>query len=162
MPQHWKARSKAELFLGIDHSAISVSDSMRSIDFYETLGLRVASHSVNSGSQQARLDDLIEPFVEVTALAAAQATPHVELLCYRSDGSARKLELKSNDVATTRLVFDALRSPDAKAASPQSLIDPDGHHLVLVPSVEKNNSRNGKADVLGGSSPVIANLESAG
>lgn len=162
MPQHWKARSKDELFLGIDHSAISVSDSMRSIAFYETLGLRVASRSVNSGSEQARLDGLTEPLVEVTALASAQATPHVELLCYRSDASARKLELKSNDVATTRLVFDAIRSPDAKAASLQSLIDPDGHHLVLVQSVEEDNTWNGKADALGGSPPVIVNSESAG
>ena len=44
------------MFLGIDHSAIAVSDSARSIAFYEALGLRVAARALNSGHEQARLD----------------------------------------------------------------------------------------------------------
>ena len=53
-PAHWQARSNGDLALGIDHSAISVSDSARSIAFYEALGLRVAGafaeHRVRAGA----------------------------------------------------------------------------------------------------------------
>ena len=34
-PAQWRARSNGDLALGIDHSAISVSDSARSIAFYQ-------------------------------------------------------------------------------------------------------------------------------
>ena len=135
MPQYWKAYSKAELFLGIDHSAISVSDSQRSIAFYQALGLRVASRSLNNGCEQALLDGLSDPDVEVTALDPPQPTPHLELLCYRSamhDGGAA---LRPNDVATTRVVFESGGLPDADAAGQQTLTDPDGHHIVIVNSV---------------------------
>ena len=134
-PQRWRSHSKAALFLGIDHSAISISDSRQSIAFYETLGLRLVSRSVNSGSEQARLDGLTAPLVEVAALAPRQATPHVELLCYRSDRRAGKLDLAANDVAASQLVLEMTRPPAAIPSGPQNLIDPDGHHLVLVESV---------------------------
>ena len=137
MPAQWKARSKSGLFLGIDHSAISVSDSARSVAFYEALGLRTASRSLNSGCEQARLDGLSHPHVEVTALDPRRATPHVELLCYRSITHAETTVVRYNDVAATRLVFESVRSSDADAAREQALIDPDGHHLVIVQSVEK-------------------------
>ena len=136
MPKYWKAQSKAELFLGIDHSAISVSDSQRSIAFYQALGLRVVSRSLNNGCEQALLDGLSDPDVDVTALDPPQAPPHLELLCYRSavhDGGAA---LRPNDVATTRLVFESGGLPDAGAAGQQALIDPDGHHILIVNSVQ--------------------------
>ena len=50
-PARWRARPNRELFLGIDHSAIAVSDSARSSTFYEALGLRLAARSLNSGSR---------------------------------------------------------------------------------------------------------------
>jgi catechol 2,3-dioxygenase-like lactoylglutathione lyase family enzyme len=138
-PVHWQARPKADLLLGIDHSAISVSDSARSIAFYQALGLRATSRSLNRGYEQARLDGLAEPRVEVTALSPRRPTPHVELLCYRSathgGGGA---DLRYNDVAATRLVFETMRAADAAAVGEQALIDPDGHHLVIVESIENN------------------------
>ena len=156
LPAPWKDRPTSGVFLGIDHSAISVSDSARSIAFYEALGLRVASRSLNSGCEQARLDGLSDPRVEVTALDCRQATPHVELLCYRSathDGAA----LRHNDVAATRLVFAAVGSPpDAAAPREQAVIDPDGHHIVIVGSAE-----NADAIANAGSAPVSAKPESA-
>jgi len=125
-PPVWARGHGAGLFLGIDHSAISVADSARSIAFYENLGLRVSARSLNQGPGQARLDDIARPVVEVTALAAPQATPHLELLCYRpaTGGSGSRLEL--NDVAATRLVFEA------DHFGRQAMIDPDGHHLLIV------------------------------
>ena len=155
-PAAWKDRSTSGVFLGIDHSAITVSDSARSVAFYEALGLRVASRSLNLGREQAHLDGLSDPHVEVTALDCRQATPHVELLCYRS--AAREgAVLRRNDVAATRLVFAAVGSPpNAAAAGDQAAIDPDGHHLVIVESAE-----SASAIVNVGLPPASAKPESA-
>lgn len=125
-------------FRGIDHSAICVADSTRSIAFYESLGLRVSARSINHGLQQQRLDGLEHARVQVVALSPRQAPPHVELLCYRASapstrggkagrdtgGSARPLP---NDVAATRLVFES----GAAGAPPRHLRDPDGHRLIV-------------------------------
>jgi catechol 2,3-dioxygenase-like lactoylglutathione lyase family enzyme len=152
MPLHWKAYSKAGLFLGIDHSAINVSDSKRSIAFYETLGLQTGSCSVNTGIEQARLDGLTAPRVEVTAQTPPRATPHVELLCYRSDRLRRTLDQRENDVAATRLVFDTTRPGAANAAGKQDLVDPDGHHLILSEATNADDVSNTNANTLGGPS----------
>jgi catechol 2,3-dioxygenase-like lactoylglutathione lyase family enzyme len=134
-PVPWRSRPEHELFLGIDHSAIAVSDSARSIAFYQALGLRVAARSLNRGWEQARLDGLDHPEVEVTALAADTATPHLELLCYRSAVQHAGAAVADNDVAATRLIFDiAPHASDHNQPNRQTLIDPDGHRLVLVAS----------------------------
>ena len=131
MPKHWQARSTGNLFLGIDHSAISVADSAASIAFYEGLGLQVAARSLNTGAEQERLDAVNHAQVEVTALAPEQATPHVELLCYRSVARTGDAIVRNNDVAATRLVFEVDGPSSEGATAPQGVIDPDGHHLVL-------------------------------
>jgi catechol 2,3-dioxygenase-like lactoylglutathione lyase family enzyme len=135
LPAHWKARSKNELFLGIDHSAIGVFDTARSIGFYEGLGLRVAARSWNSGCEQAHLDSVRKP--HVTALEPRRATPHLELLHYRSATHHEKVALRNNDVAATRLVFETAQTSHRAATGPQTLTDPDGHHLLIVESSER-------------------------
>ena len=77
-------RQNGALFLGIDHSAISVSDTSVSKAFYaQLLGMIESGHSLNKGPAQARLDGLDDPVVDVTALQpTGQATPHLELLGY--------------------------------------------------------------------------------
>jgi catechol 2,3-dioxygenase-like lactoylglutathione lyase family enzyme len=77
LPRHWQARSSGNLFLGIDHSAISVANSAASIAFYEALGLRVAARSLNRGPGQELLDAVLHAQVEVTALEPEQAAPHL-------------------------------------------------------------------------------------
>jgi catechol 2,3-dioxygenase-like lactoylglutathione lyase family enzyme len=131
MPEHWQVRSRGNLFLGIDHSAISIANSAASIAFYEGLGLRVTAHSLNTGSEQERLDAVKHAQVEVTALGPEQATPHLELLCYRSVTHGETTIIRSNDVAATRLVFEADGLSSEGATAPQCVIDPDGHHLVI-------------------------------
>jgi catechol 2,3-dioxygenase-like lactoylglutathione lyase family enzyme len=136
MPAHWQDRASGDLFLGIDHSAIGVADSAVSIAFYQDLGLRLSARSLNTGPEQERLDAVEAVRVEVTALEGEQATPHLELLCYRSVVRGRTAILRSEDVAATRLVFEADRPASQRAIAPQGLIDPDGHHLVIVPPTD--------------------------
>jgi len=128
MPAKWKHNQGNHMCQGIDHSAIGVSDTAGSISFYETLGLGVSSQSCNTGPEQDNLDGLAHVSVEVTGLAMPAPSPHVELLCYVKEGS-HPSKLRANDVAATRLVFDS----DA-ATAPSRLTDPDGHHLVILPS----------------------------
>jgi catechol 2,3-dioxygenase-like lactoylglutathione lyase family enzyme len=135
----------AELFLRIDHSAISVADTRRSIVFYKNLGLNVGGRSWNVGPEQARLDAVPDARVEVTRLdLSSGAKPHVELLCYRGVFDRNVAPPGPDDVAATRLVF-AVESGDALNAmaarhrdrlirqDERSILlrDPDGH-LVEV------------------------------
>jgi catechol 2,3-dioxygenase-like lactoylglutathione lyase family enzyme len=132
-PSRWKACS-TDLCLGIDHSAICVSDSAFSKTFYEGLGLRVSARSLNHGPEQARLDGLRDPCVEVTALSPIGRTPHVELLCYRPE-ILRPGVVRNNDVAATRLAFeiDPLRSEEPVPILLREILDPDGHRLLMLP-----------------------------
>jgi catechol 2,3-dioxygenase-like lactoylglutathione lyase family enzyme len=158
-PEHWRARSKADLFLGIDHSAISVSNSERSIEFYEALGLRVAGRSLNTGIGQEQLDAVRDAQVEVTSLEPALSTPHVELLCYRSAGQCGHVVLCNNDIAATRLVFEADVSSPEDVMKSQALLDPDGHHLVIVVPIDSLQATKVIANA--GSPPVSFKPESA-
>ena len=134
LPAYWQRVPGADPCLGIDHSAISVSDGARSVAFYQALGLRVAGASTNAGAEQARLDGLAEPHVEVTALAAEQATPHLELLCYRRTQPGAPAAVRNSDIAATRLLWQARSVPGTRscAGDPQALADPDGHRLLIV------------------------------
>ena len=129
MPERWKTRSGGNLFLGIDHSAIGVANTAASIAFYQGLGLRVATRSLNTGSEQERLDAVNHAQVEVTALEPEQSTPHLELLCYRSVTRGENDVIGNNDVAATRLMLEA-DGLSSDNAAPQ-VIDPDGHRLVI-------------------------------
>ena len=75
----WHAAS-GRLFLGIDHTAIVVGDTDRSLAFYrDLLGLRVVGESTNYGSEQERLNNVFGARLHITGLRAA-AGPGVEFL----------------------------------------------------------------------------------
>jgi catechol 2,3-dioxygenase-like lactoylglutathione lyase family enzyme len=143
-PPAWQPGPDGALCSGIDHSAISVADSARSIAFYEALGLCVSARSLNRGSEQARLDDVPQPQVEVTALALSQGGPHLELLCYRGVKRGEPIRLRNNDMATTRLILETTQpgSSASGARFERCLLDPDGHHLLLVPPAQAS-TQNG-------------------
>jgi len=132
MPAFWQTRCTGDLFLGIDHSAISVADGAASIAFYQALGLRATARSLNTGLAQERLDAVGAARVEVTALQPEQATPHLELLCYRSISRDATRIVANDDVAATRLVFEGHQPFPGSNIAPQSLVDPDGHRLLIV------------------------------
>jgi catechol 2,3-dioxygenase-like lactoylglutathione lyase family enzyme len=129
-PDQWRRAHGGAVFLGIDHSAISVSDTDSSTDFYKQLGLSRTGGSMNIGAEQARLDGLRDAEVEVTALSPRRhATPHVELLRYRGDFIRDTAPLSPIDVAATRLVFEV---ETGSGQGTSSLVrDPDGHLFIL-------------------------------
>jgi catechol 2,3-dioxygenase-like lactoylglutathione lyase family enzyme len=80
------------LFLGIDHTAIAVTDTDASLAFYrDHLGLRVAGESFNEGVEQERLTGVPGARVRITGLRAADGPPGIELLDYRAPRAGRRL-----------------------------------------------------------------------
>jgi catechol 2,3-dioxygenase-like lactoylglutathione lyase family enzyme len=132
VPAHWSERSGDGIFLGFDHSAISVRDTAISTGFYRTMGFDVTAQTFNHGEAQARLDGVPSPQVEVTALSLTAATPHLELLCYRSEVRPPQQALASNDLAATRIVLAADGLTTGVEDTQRLVIDPDGHHLLIA------------------------------
>lgn len=150
IPARWQNLS-ASSCLGLDHSAISIADTGRSVKFYKRLGFHCIGRSLNCGPEQDKLDGIADALVEVTALAPPIcSTPHVELLCYRGRRAREWAPPNTNDAAATRLVLavddyeilqalctqcsDALLSGPVRfenGALRAMLRDPDGHLLCL-------------------------------
>ncbi len=120
-PPAWRGRQAAagQIGLGIDHSAISVSDVDASASFYAGLGLGAGERSHNWGEEQQRLDDLRNVDVAVEPMRPAHAPPHLELLGYRVPRGGAGAPLRANDVAATRIAW--------RGGRPALLRDPDGH-----------------------------------
>jgi catechol 2,3-dioxygenase-like lactoylglutathione lyase family enzyme len=131
---HRPVTSPYETCLGIDHSAIVVSDSAASIAFYESLGLSISARSFNHGPAQERLDDVPTAEVDVTALAPPHARPHLELLCYRGARQDPISVRRSNDIASTHLVFElgGISNVARGNFKARSMRDPDDHAFLIV------------------------------
>ncbi len=126
-PERWRVAQQPDPCLGIDHSAISVADTARSIAFYRALGLVLGPRSLNTGPEQARLDAITDPEVEVTGLMLpGGGPPHLELLCYRGTYDRGVDRMRPDDIAATRLVF---ASTSCGAAN--EMVDPDGHRIEI-------------------------------
>lgn len=145
-------REDGGLFLGIDHTAIVVSDTDKSLGFYrDVLGLRVAGESENFGTEQEHLN-VFGARLRITALRA-KSGPGVELLEYLTprDGRPAPRDAQLNDLWTFRTDMrtggvEALRGVlrDARvtqvspgvvdAGTGMSLIarDPDGHAVMFT------------------------------
>ncbi|HEX2659103.1 MAG TPA: VOC family protein [Polyangia bacterium] len=114
----WQRREASPLFLGIDHTAIAVGDTERSLRFYrDTLGLRVVGASENYGTEQEHLNAVFGAHLRITALRA-KAGPGVEFLEYLSprDGRPAPSDLHANDLAHWQTVLHA-RDPARAVAS---------------------------------------------
>jgi catechol 2,3-dioxygenase-like lactoylglutathione lyase family enzyme len=152
----WHAREP--LFLGIDHTAIVVGNTERSLAFYhDLLGLRVAGQSHNFGNEQAHLNNVEGADLHITGLRSP-AGPGIEFLEYLSPADGRPIaaDERPNDLVhwqTTVLVRDldqlAARLDSAgvtrvsHALSPVPgrnldrvrgvlVRDPDGHVVQLI------------------------------
>lgn len=111
-------RGTDRLFLGIDHTAIAVSDTDTSLKFYrDLLGLRVAGESENYGTEQEHLNNVFGAHLRITALRAPTG-PGIELLEYLSprDGRPFPVDEHANDLIHRETI---LITPDADAAASQ-------------------------------------------
>ena len=130
-PSKGESRRRRTGLLGIDHSAISVSDAGASCRFYQALGLSVHGPTLNHGPTQAALDGLPEVEVDVVPMMPRQRTPHLELLAYRKPVGRTADRPQANDVAATRTVWAADRDALVR--------DPDGHlHLLREQTVRSS------------------------
>jgi catechol 2,3-dioxygenase-like lactoylglutathione lyase family enzyme len=99
----WRNAAGAGLFLGIDHTAIAVSDSAKSTKFFSSVfGFRVGTRTENRGYEQDDLDDVNDVQVSVTRLAPDLPAPRLELLRYHA-GPRRPIptDTASNDIVAT-------------------------------------------------------------
>ncbi|MEG3896351.1 MULTISPECIES: VOC family protein [unclassified Microcoleus] len=102
----WHQKSD-RAFLGIDHSAIAISNTEQSLKFYrDLLGMQVEGGSFNQGETQARLDNLPEEVeVKITALRPNQGGLGIELLDYLVPPNSRPMpsNWKSYDLANMQI-----------------------------------------------------------
>jgi catechol 2,3-dioxygenase-like lactoylglutathione lyase family enzyme len=153
----WR-RPGSRLFLGIDHTAIVVQDTERSLRFYrDGLGLSVAGESENYGVEQERLNSVFGARLRITALRA-ESGPGIEFLDYLAPDGGRPApaDTRPNDVIAwqTRLVSRDIGSTMRRLAagtfafvSPGAVVlqdrkmdlrkgallrDPDGHAVMLM------------------------------
>src|SRR3989454_1158157 len=151
-------RASDRLFLGIDHTAIVVSDTDASLRFYrDLLGLRIAGASENYGTEQEHLNNVFGARLRITALRAPSG-PGIELLEYLSPRNGRaipvdehandlvhrqtQLETENPDAATaalriakTNFMSDGLVSflgPSLGFTRGFVVRDPDGHAISIV------------------------------
>ena len=147
------------LFLGIDHTAIVVRNTERSLAFYrDALGLSVAGRSDNYGPEQERLNHVAGAHLRITSLRGPDG-PGVEFLEYLTprDGRPYPGDERASDLvhwqtrflvsdvnaAARRLRADAAPfvSPGAVSLAPGAVADgarglqvrdPDGHVVQLI------------------------------
>lgn len=146
----WQRAAGDRLFLGIDHSAIGVSDTAASLAFWRgALGLAVAGESENAGSEQEHLNGVFASRVRITGLRA-KSGPGVEFLDYLAPPGGRPIpsDLRPDDLAFWH-VDVVVADADAVCAShgsravavPPAAIgfakaclvrDPDGHFVRVI------------------------------
>ena len=147
------------LFLGIDHTAIVVRDTDRSLTFYrDALGLSVVGRSENYGPEQERLNAVSGARLRITALRGSEG-PGIEFLEYLSPRDGRpyprnerasdlvhwqtRVLVPDADAALSRLEVEGAPfvSPGAVALPPGLVAegntglqvrDPDGHVVQLI------------------------------
>jgi catechol 2,3-dioxygenase-like lactoylglutathione lyase family enzyme len=109
----WQCRNK-HLFLGIDHTAISVSNTDSSLLFYESLlGIMRKGESWNMGMEQAHLNFVQAANLHITGLRAPDG-PGIEFLEYIHPGPGKPYpsDSRTDDIwhwHTTLLVDNAMR-----------------------------------------------------
>jgi catechol 2,3-dioxygenase-like lactoylglutathione lyase family enzyme len=109
-------KMNGRLFLGIDHTAIAVSDTGRSLQFYrDLLGMKLVGESENYGTEQEHLNNVFGSRVRISGLKA-QSGPGVEFLEYLTprDGRPTPMDTRSNDLWHWQTT---MRVPHADAAA---------------------------------------------
>jgi catechol 2,3-dioxygenase-like lactoylglutathione lyase family enzyme len=145
-PAKWHVKD-GRLFLGVDHTAIVVSDTEASLHFYrDTLGLRVVGTSDNYGPEQEHLNNVFGAHLRITTLRAAQG-PGVEFLEYLAPRTGRSIpaDTQADDLWYWQINMRA-RAADSVAPAGITTLhdgmlgwsagvivhDPDGHSSLIA------------------------------
>jgi len=157
----WQMASN-RLFLGIDHTAMTVGSTEKGATFYrELMGFEIGGTTLNTGPTQAVLDGLFNVTCLVTAMLPARVPAHVEFLDYKTPAGGRPMpaDTSASDLwhwqtsLVTRdigALADQLRKAGAQFISPEVIVipqdaqaklgfrkalmvrDPNGHALRLI------------------------------
>ncbi len=146
-----------KLFLGIDHTAIGISNTDSSLRFYnDLLGIERKGDSWNMGTEQARLNFVEGASLHITGLRAA-AGPGIEFLQYLEPGPGKlyPADSRADDIwhwqtilitGDATKLYDQLTAYGYKRISKGLVIfqnkkgtnskaftirDPDGHALLI-------------------------------
>ena len=151
----WQAPS-SNLFLGIDHTAIAVSNTGRSVEFYrDLLHFKVTGTSENFGIEQEHLSGVFNAHVLITSLRA-DAGIGIELLDYESPDTGRPIpaDVHVRDIACWQIPIDVVDDANSLRGAHWTRLplsstheaawinvawihvawikDPDGHLLELI------------------------------
>jgi catechol 2,3-dioxygenase-like lactoylglutathione lyase family enzyme len=153
----WQQKTD-KLFLGVDHTAIGISNTDASLKFYrDLLGFRKAGESENFGTEQEHLNQVFGAHLHITGMRASRG-PGVEFLEYLSprDGRPRPKDIHASDIVHWQtvvatddvdLVAKKLRDAHVGFVSSGAVIvpkdkigfskgalvsDPDGHDVLLI------------------------------
>src|SRR5215467_6801931 len=151
-------QTNGRLFLGVDHTAISVSETDKSLHFYrDILGMKLAGESENYGTEQEHLNGVFGSRVRISGLRAESGLG-VEFLEYLTprDGRPTLPDTRANDLWHWQTILrvgraeagaEKLKLGRARFVSPgvatlpdQALginkaflvRDPDGHGVQLI------------------------------
>ena len=146
-----------KIFIGIDHTAIGVSNTDNSLQFYQTLlGIERKGDSFNFGTEQEHLNNVQGASLHITGLRSP-AGPGIEFLQYLNPGAGKlyPVDTKANDLwfwQTTLYVDDIkdiyeklhkggfqfisdniveLKSNNGNSFSAFVVKDPDGHAMLI-------------------------------
>ena len=150
------------LFLGIDHTAMTVDSTDKGVTFYrDLLGFEVGGVTLNTGPTQEVLDGLFNDTCLVTAMMPASPPPHVEFLEYKTPPGGRPMprDTRASDLwhwqtslvtKDIRAVTERLRRAGAQFITPDVVAipqeaqaqlgfksavmirDPNGHAIRLI------------------------------
>ncbi|MEL6500654.1 MAG: VOC family protein, partial [Cyanobacteria bacterium J06623_1] len=146
------------LFMGIDHTAIAISDTETSRQFYQNiLGLEFVGESENYGTEQEHLSSMREARLKITDLQAEQGIG-IEFLEYLQPQQARPiladtspqnlihwqttLVVEDTNMVAEKLLYERLQfvsealvnitEPELGFSRGFMVRDPDGHVLRIV------------------------------
>src|SRR5438477_4525109 len=153
----WQEKTD-NLFLGIDHTAIGISNTAASLKFYRDLiGLRKVGESENFGTEHEHLNQVFGAHLRITGMRG-DSGPGVEFLEYLTprDGRTRPTDVHANDIVhwQTMIATDDVEAlakrlrhahvgfvspgivamPKDKAGFSKGALvsDPDGHNVLLI------------------------------
>jgi catechol 2,3-dioxygenase-like lactoylglutathione lyase family enzyme len=131
----WQKQTN-RLFLGIDHTAMTVDSTEKGVTFYrDLLGFEVGGVTLNTGPTQEVLDGLFNDTCLVTAMMPPSVPPHVEFLEYKTPPGGRPMprNTRANDLwhwQTTLVTRDLREVTERLRRKGAQFITPD---VVAIP-----------------------------